>query len=43
MEASMVLKGCSRKFEKSFKDISKVFQESFKGMSRKSQGCLKED
>ena len=39
----MVLKGCSRRFQKSIKDVPRVFRESFKGISRKFQGCLKED
>ena len=35
--------GVSRKFQRSFKEVSRVFQESFRGISRKSQGCFKED
>ena len=36
-EVSMVLKGCSRKFQKSFKDVSNVFQESSQGIERMFQ------
>ena len=36
----MVLKGCSKKFEKR---VLRGSQESFKGISRKCQGSLKED
>ena len=37
----MVLKRCSRKFQKSFKDVSSVFQESSKGISKMFQGGFK--
>ena len=42
-EDLVLLMSCSRKFQKSFKDVSSVFQESSKGISKMFHGCLKGD
>ena len=37
------VKGCSRKFQKSFKDVPKMFQKRFKGILRKFNGYSKQN